>query len=535
MMMLVIWLLACGGTNEESSAPAATPSSVYFWITPADAVAGDTVTAHYAGELQSASNLTLRYGFDGWVETTQSTGSATANETDTLYFQSARFDRIDGVWTTSVTLHSDSHALHAIVYQDGDVSLLDDNEGLEYHWGLTFPYIGPYLTLSDDVSDDQGAVVSFETNTPSLGRVSWGDDPDNLSQSAVGNVADTLHHIPITGRAPNSVTYYTVSDDDGNTSEVFDFVTASDDGQPWSLLVISDSQDGGEPDIQWGAIAAAADQEHPDTSIVFMPGDLTHSDLPGYWWVFFDRARPLLSSRILVPVIGNHDTPLIGSHPDTSHYRRYFDLPQGSGSEAHYAQEYNGSMFLILNTEEPDQLQPGGEQYVWMADSLAALWTADTRDYDWVFGGYHHPSYNAGERFADEQSEYRAITQLFDGHVDIVFMGHEHLYQRFLPVQYDAEWAHSYGRGPEDGVSYIVSPPSGIGTSTAVATLNVDGSESVNLLAYPLVADDTVDVSSEQGFLRVDVSPAALSVVAFGTGTNNKPHPPIEIDAFVIK
>jgi hypothetical protein len=162
------------------------------------------------------------------------------------------------------------------------------------------------------------------------------------------------------------------------------------------------------------------------------------------------------------------------------------------------------------------------------------MWEGHKRKYDWVFVGYHHPSYDAGIRFANEQLDYRAITELFDGNVDLVFTGHEHLYQRFSPLQFSASLAHSYGAGPEDGVGYIVVPPAGNESSNEIVFSQGVGSESRDLLAFPELSEVDNIAFSEQGYIRVDLSPKRLQMSAFGVGNLNDPLPAAIIDLLTI-
>jgi hypothetical protein len=510
------------------------PQRLDFWVVPQDAQPEEEVDVFYAGPLQPTKSLTLRYGFDGWVPFGEGYTEIALLDLTTNHYLEAPFTFDGHNWAAKITLPKGSHALHAMVYMDGDDANMDDLEGLQYHWGLTFPYIGPYLTLTDEVLATDGAVVTFETNTPSLGLVRWGSDPENLEHWATGETIDTLHHIPITGRQAGAKTYYQVSDNLSNESPIYAFTTASNDNEPWSLLVMADQQDNGKTTHRWREIAEIADQDNPDSQLIFAPGDLSNADYPGYWWIFFDRARALLSSRILVPVLGNHDTPDLGSNRDTSSFRRFFDLPKDSGSEEYYAIQYNNALFLTLNTEDPEQLQQGGVQYEWAEGYLASMWEGHKRAYDWVFVGYHHPSYDAGIRFANEQLDYRAITELFDGNVDLVFTGHEHLYQRFSPLQFSASLAHSYGAGPEDGVGYIVVPPAGNESSNEIVFSQGVGSESRNLLAFPELSEVDNIAFSEQGYIRVDLSPKRLQMSAFGVGNLNDPLPAAIIDLLTI-
>jgi 3',5'-cyclic AMP phosphodiesterase CpdA len=124
---------------------------------------------------------------------------------------------------------------------------------------------------------------------------------------------------------------------------------------------------------------------------------------------------PLL--RMGVPfyaALGNHD------HPDNRNYakfnmdgRRYYSIVRGP------------ARFFFLDTNFMEQ-----EQIAWFERALAE--SVET----WKVVVFHHPIYSDGDRHGSNV-ELRVVLEplMVRHHVDVVFSGHEHVYERIKPQQ----------------------------------------------------------------------------------------------------
>ncbi|RME25206.1 MAG: metallophosphoesterase family protein [Deltaproteobacteria bacterium] len=413
----------------------------------------------------------------------------------------------DGVATTTLTLPPDTRALSmSFIGADGRT---DDNGGEDYHSGALFPYIGPFLTPGSDGGLSTRVTVTWETDRRCKGVVLYGDDPEHLDRQAVGTRPDTIHHVELADLRPGATVHYRVTEcGTGRRSEVHAFHTIADDATTLDVAVLADMQDKGTPQSRWGEIARHVAQAHGEVDLVLAPGDLAADDEPRFWWLFFDRARDLLASTPLVPAVGNHDTPGRQSNPDDSSFLRYFPVPRTPGAGGVYATRAGPLVVLTLNSEVPSELHPGGAQYRWVEQQLA-----DTRGDRWVFAQWHVPPFNAGGRFARVQDDTRPVTALFDGRVDWVFTGHEHLYQRTLPLRAGRRAAR-YGRGDEDGVGYIVAPTAGDRIFDTLAPLT---EPSRSLLGFPTVGN-LRRVEGEHGYLVVHIDGPDIGIRSWGMG-----------------
>ncbi len=490
-------------------------------ITPEDLVGAESVVVHYSGALSEGNAVTLRYGVDGYYEHADIELEQLTN--DLIFTRDVEMSWTGDGWQVELELPEDITALH-MAFVDGDEQI-DNQDEQDYHRSKVFPIIPPYLTWDDSVTPSDGIIVSFGTDIPCLGVVSYGTDPDNLDTLLVGEVFDILHHIPLVDLEPETTYYYTVHDSAGHTSPVYHFTTTPESFSAFTLLVMADLQDNGTEDERWPEIANIIVDSHPELDLILMPGDMTADDYPGYWWRLFEGGRSLFPYVPMLPVLGNHETPTGKSNSDYSSYARYFQLPQAPANEAYYAQTYGNTRFLNFNSEIPEQFGESGAQMAWAQEETAMLWDGPDAVYDWVFASWHSPVYNVGKRFAPEQYKFRPVTELFDGNVDWVFTGHEQLYQRINPVQFSGVLAPSgsYGVMGDDGVGYMVLPAAGNHLWDRVISESEAGGEVRDLLAYPILADGQIEVDVEHGYVTVDIDGRTMEMQVWGVGNADIP------------
>lgn len=96
---------------------------------------------------------------------------------------------------------------------------------------------------------------------------------------------------------------------------------------------------------------------------------------------------------------------------------------------ANYSYDYGDAHFLCLDSN--DYVDPtNADLQAWIEQDLNGT------DALWKFVVYHHPAFNVGENHYMEQ-HMRALCPIFEKHgVDVVFSGHEHTYQRTMPLRF---------------------------------------------------------------------------------------------------
>ena len=486
-------------------------------VAPPDAGPGETITLTYTGALDDREQLVAHYGFDGWNLAAEGLESEVDGDDTAWFAETGMVPSPDG-FTMTLDLPADARALH-VAFTDPDAEEWDNNDGLDYHWAFGGPYAGPWLTWNEVAGPSSGVVVNWESSVPCLGIVEHGPT-EELGQWVVGEVTDTIHHVPLTGLEPDMAVFYRLRESSGVTGQVRSFRTAPAEPEGFRFVALGDMQDNGE-NQRWSEVAAAVLAEQAEADFLLVTGDMPANDKPGHWWTFFDKGRELFAGRVMMPTVGNHDTPGDSSDEDTSSFRRYFELP---GEQNWYAFDYGDARFVALSSEN-GTFGPGEAQYVFMEGALAGATGP-------VFATWHKPPYNAGSRHGAEQQETRPITALLDGAVDWVLSGHEHFYQRMVPIRYEAVAAPSgqYGREEDDGVGYLVLPPAGnapLGDLFEAGSLYADARP---LLAWPEVDDEDETGDSELGFVVVEVGAAGIVVQTYAMGDLDEPTEPRLID-----
>jgi len=141
----------------------------------------------------------------------------------------------------------------------------------------------------------------------------------------------------------------------------------------------------------------------------------------------FERPfKPLLDAGVkFYACLGNHDKPSNDTYK-----------PFNMGGERYYSFARSNARFFVLDTNflDPPQLE-------WLERSLQ-----DARE-PWKVAYFHHPLYSDGRRHGSDVELRVKLEPLFVKYsVDVVFSGHDHIYERIVP---------------QKGISYFVSGAGG--------------------------------------------------------------------------
>ncbi len=93
------------------------------------------------------------------------------------------------------------------------------------------------------------------------------------------------------------------------------------------------------------------------------------------------------------------------------------------------------------------------------------------------------------------------------------------------PLRYNGVLAPSthYGRGPQDGVGYLIAPPAGAWPESNLVPWDDPKSYYRARLAYPVPVAQQNTVASEQGFAMVTIEGSQITLRAYGIGTPSAP------------
>ena len=153
---------------------------------------------------------------------------------------------------------------------------------------------------------------------------------------------------------------------------------------------------------------------------------------------FFEIYRQWLRSRPIFPSIGNHDDEASHAAP----YRDVFVLPANGASasfpdhsERYYSFDYGPLHVVVLDTELAFQQSARRQvQLEWLNADLAAT------KQPWKIAVFHRSPYSAGGEHGSDLAIRAAFGPIFDlHHVDLALSGHEHDYERSIPIRETAD------------------------------------------------------------------------------------------------
>lgn len=297
--------------------------------------------------------------------------------------------------------------------------------------------------------------IIWHTTTSSQSRVEY-RGPGDIWQEQKGRAPDPKplgpgfwHEVELTGLRPGSAYRYTVSGD-GGTSRAFSFTTAPDRPGRFRFDAFAD-----QGDCQTGRDACrviagiAADQP----AFVLAAGDLAYGNDNGLeaddrWFndiMAYSREAPLM------PAWGNHETDQ--KRDPIENFKGRFALP---GSEDYYSFNYGNAHFVALPERYVD-IEPNSAFAAWLTNDLETV-SRDT-SIRWTIAFGHRPIYTTGQRHGPELRFLENVVPLFERYgVDLYLSGHEHNYERSLPILRGGQTSLDRIRVEQGwGVTYVVT------------------------------------------------------------------------------
>ncbi len=342
--------------------------------------------------------------------------------------------------------------------------------------------------------------------------------------TAVGGPVAT-RRARITGLPPGQEISYRVWADSTLVGPfVFRTAPRPEDPRPVRVLAFGDSGYGSEPQIRLADLMQGLPFD-----LAVHTGDIAYQvgSEEDFTIRHFQVYRTLLSRLPFFPSVGNHDIRVGNGGP----YDRAFEWTPPDEGARFYAFRWGSIAFLALDTtdeEESDwpEAAPGtfpfpksendgpptdgallrqgrGRQYDWLARELEAA-QADP-GVRWTIVYMHHPPYSHVSGLSGHGSDgdlEREIAPLFDRYgVDLVLSGHDHHYERSLPL-YDDEVAR-----PGCGPVYIVTGGGGasrFARGLAPSTITAAASRSYHFVQLEIGPDAiSGQATGEQG-QRID-------------------------------
>ena len=221
--------------------------------------------------------------------------------------------------------------------------------------------------------------------------------------------------------------YYDVDCGDGTTFLSGTFMTAPEPGETpdFQFVVMSDAHANRITDGQsrHAPVAQAVGQESPAFTVMTGDYGANRGDDWDTWLPYFVSARPYLENSVHWAALGNHD-----ARPNRN-FRSLFAFNDPDGNPADednkgtwYSFTFGNLEFFILDHYERES------SLAWVKKALASS-TAD-----WKIIGFHDSIMSVGGRPFMRSSIYDEYARVFEKYgVDLVFYGHDHIYERSIP------------------------------------------------------------------------------------------------------
>lgn len=289
------------------------------------------------------------------------------------------------------------------------------------------------------------------------------------------------HEAVLTQLLPDTLYHYRVGAPNDWSSDHTFKTTPKDVCKPFVFTVMGDdrSDDNYGPSNKWHPILEEAITEHP--YFAFNTGDIVHTGTDvGQWIHLLEASAPLIADTPLMTCLGNHD-PGPGQG-DSANYNQVFNLPRNNvtNTEDFYYFTTSTAIFVSLSTET---FKGGDPKFSVQADWLDKVLTDNPRMWKFVF--FHRPCYTShgsilGRSIGhppNEVGQNQAFTRVFDKHhVDIVFNGHNHWYERIGPLKGNGNASEGIPvNDPSKGTIYIITGGAGALTYQLVLSLFCPG------------------------------------------------------------
>jgi hypothetical protein len=276
------------------------------------------------------------------------------------------------------------------------------------------------------------AAICWVSQHPGSGVVEYGKTPE-LGRKETDPRVRRRHVVALAGLDPGSTYHYRVGGV-GESSSKGSLRTASvGEDSRFRFAVVGDSGSGGKGQL---AVAALLGCLEPDLvlhtgDVVYPAGQERHYDRR-----FFAPYRNLIKTVPLFPVLGNHDVMRGDGTAFLENFHPTLESPLST--KRYYSFDWGNTHFVALDSElyHDDRGSDPERQKDFLEQDLAASRKR------WKVAFLHRSPYGSSRHGGDGRVR-EDLEPLFVKHeVDLVFSGHDHVYERTVPIR---------------GVTYVVS------------------------------------------------------------------------------
>jgi 3',5'-cyclic AMP phosphodiesterase CpdA len=181
------------------------------------------------------------------------------------------------------------------------------------------------------------------------------------------------------------------------------------------FAAIGDMGTGEAPQYEVAQRMVTARQSFPFDFVIMLGDNIYGGSTPKDYDKKFEAPyKPLLDAGVkFYASLGNHDNPNERSY-------KLFNM----GGQNYYTFKKGNVRFFALDSNYMD-----ARQLAWLGKELQ-----DAGDKDWKICFFHHPLYSSGKMHGSSVELRSLLEPLFmKYHVDAVFAGHDHAYERLFP------------------------------------------------------------------------------------------------------
>lgn len=261
-------------------------------------------------------------------------------------------------------------------------------------------------------------IIVSQTNMERVAELRFWNE--NTNETIIKGGFPAHDHVFFLNNLQENTTYlyqiYYDNDDGFNSS----FTTLPEKDEIFLTIIGDSGMIGSENQIK---IASQIASNKPD--LMLHLGDIvTPMGHPTtYQLLYFDVYQEILASTGVYPALGNHDS--FGGY--CAPWLDMFYLPANNiaGDETFYSFDAGNAHFVALNTCSGNF----NSQRQWLREDL------NQTDKTWKIVFLHVPPYGNADHGGDPDVE-NSFVPIFEAfHVDLVFSGHNHVYERFYPLK----------------------------------------------------------------------------------------------------
>ena len=279
---------------------------------------------------------------------------------------------------------------------------------------------------------------------------------DMQGKSEMTNVEEYNYKAKAKNLKPNTKYYYKVGSENGPQSEVGQFQTSGDKGDPFKFVQYTDTQNAYwnehvRNEAQFGADTLnQAINTAGNPNFALHTGDYVETaQVEDEWLDLYEQSRPSFMSLPIATAAGNHDEYALNEEDDKllNAYNNHVNVPKENNAVnggSYYSFDYNGAHMVVANTNDnkkskdnPDEKAIGKEQMKWIKEDIKK---AKANGANWVVLNLHKPMYSKSyHALSDEDVRKirKELTKQIDElDVDLVLQGHDHVLSRTHPLEH---------------------------------------------------------------------------------------------------